>query len=373
MSTCGIRYFGIALAFLALLSANGPLHAQETDLRGGIITRQAVGVNTTTGDAYVVDADRGAVTVLKAGVREAMSVKVGDGPIALAVNSTTNRIYVVNHDGGTVSVLDGVTDKVLATVSVGSVPFSIVVDEKRNTIYVSNVYSNMLKTIDGVTNAVTETKAIAADAMVGDSARNKVYLMSYESSVLSVLDGATGSVSHISAGKMHLWREALDGAADTLYVTRIGDKDAVALDEHSHQMTVIPTGSFPCSVAINARTHTAYVVNYGDDSLTVIDTLQEKPIATVKVGERPEAVAVDEVANVAYVVNTMGNSVSVIDGRTHAVVATLPAGKHPYALSVNAKKGELVVANFGEPSFTRLDLRGLHKQEVALSTQPIAP
>ncbi len=35
------------------------------------------------------------------------TVKVGEGPIAIAVNHVTGRVYVLNAESGSLSVLDG--------------------------------------------------------------------------------------------------------------------------------------------------------------------------------------------------------------------------------------------------------------------------
>ena len=105
--------------------------------------------------------------------------------------------------------------------------------------------------------------------------------------------------------------------------------------EASGSVTNIATGAIPCAVAVNSATNRVYVVNHGDDSVTVVDAAMREVIATVKVGSLPQGIAVDTKANRIYVANVHGDSISVIDGSSNRVVKTLSTGKNPYAIAVD--------------------------------------
>lgn len=147
----------------------------------------------------------------------------------------------------------------------------------------------------------------------------------------------------------------MDEAAATLYVTRIGNADVVAIDIYTHSFTPIGTGQLPCAIAANEKTRWLYVANCGDDSVTVIDETKRAAAKTIHVGSHPQAIAVDAKNNLIYVANTHGDSVTVIDGSGNQVVATLPTGTNPYAMAVDVGSGAIFVANLGEPSFTRIE------------------
>ena len=265
-------------------------------------------------------------------------------------------MYVLNTTSGTVSVLDGKHDAVVATVNVGKWPYVLAANPAENKVYVSNIFSNVITIIDGATNTTKTVNAGSADAIVVDPKRNKAFLLGYEASSLIVLNGSDNSLSRMPVGAMHLWGIALDETAGTLYVTQIGNGDVVAIDENSNTFTPIGAGQLPCAVAVNEKTNTVYVANYGDDSVTVIDGVKRVAVTTVPVGRHPLAMTVDSQNNLIYVANMHGNSVTVIDGSSNKVVATLPAGSNPYAMALDAASAVLFVANLGEPSVTRIDL-----------------
>jgi YVTN family beta-propeller protein len=99
---------------------------------------------------------------------------------------------------------------------------------------------------------------------------------------------------------------------------------------------------------MNRVTNRIYTVNYGDDSVTVVDGDKDEVIATIKTGEGPEAIAVDTRANKVYIANTHSNTVTAIDGATNTVIATMTTGEHPFGLAVDAASGHLYSENFGD-------------------------
>jgi YVTN family beta-propeller protein len=67
-------------------------------------------------------------------------------------------------------------------------------------------------------------------------------------------------------------------------------------------------------VAVDPGSHTVYVANLGDNTVSVIDGSTRTVTATAPVGQNPWGVAVDPTTHTAYVTN-LGNSVSVIEHR----------------------------------------------------------
>ena len=95
----------------------------------------------------------------------------------------------------------------------------------------------------------------------------------------------------------------------------------------------IAVGSEPVAVAVDPVLHTAYVVNSGTGSVSVIDEASARVAATVKVGAKPVAIAVDSTRHLAYVVNKAANSVSILDETTNTVTGTVQVGQGPVSLS----------------------------------------
>jgi len=70
--------------------------------------------------------------------------------------------------------------------------------------------------------------------------------------------------------------------------------------------------------------------------------------ATIKVGTTPYAVSVNPSTNTAYVANFYENSVSVIDGKTNHITATIKVGTHPSAVSANPSTNIAYVSNYDD-------------------------
>ena len=118
-------------------------------------------------------------------------------------------------------------------------------------------------------------------------------------------------------------------------------------------MPSIPVGTAPQSAAENYTSHTLYVANSGDNTVSVVDLAtcssgnvsgcaQASP--TIRVGSLPLGVAVDEATDTVYVANAVDDTVSVINGTTcnatdHAgcgqTPATVPAGAFSNAVAVD--------------------------------------
>ena len=275
------------------------------------------------------------------------SVRVGAEPVAIAVNEATNRIYVANNGGGSVSVIDGTSDSVTATVKVGQLPYVLAVNPVTDKIFVSNTFSNAITLIDGATNATRTIDAGSADSIVVDTKRDRAYLVGWESTNFTVLDSKASVAGKVPMGGMHIWGTLVDKRAGKVYATKPGSAELAIVDEASGRTSTVRTGKIPCAVAVNAANGMVYVVNHGDDTVTVIDGENRAVIATVKVGAKPQGVAVDGKRNRVYVANVHGDSVSVIDGKRNVVTGTFQVGKNPFALAVNQESGKVFVAYEG--------------------------
>jgi YVTN family beta-propeller protein len=146
----------------------------------------------------------------------------------------------------------------------------------------------------------------------------------------------------------HAWGLTLDENTGTVYVTGIESAALNALSSASAEMTTLPTGEIPCSIAVNENNKRLYVANYGENSVTVLDSKTQHVVATIPVGNHPKSIAIDPTRNLVFVANTHDGTVTVIDSIHNTVLATLPAGKNPYALAVVSGSNRLYVANEAE-------------------------
>jgi YVTN family beta-propeller protein len=77
----------------------------------------------------------------------------------------------------------------------------------------------------------------------------------------------------------------------------------------------VAAGEFPIGVAADPGTHSVYVTNYDDNTVSVIDAPTRTVTATVPVGRGPGRAAVDPSTHTAFITNSGDNTVSVIESR----------------------------------------------------------
>jgi YVTN family beta-propeller protein len=110
----------------------------------------------------------------------------------------------------------------------------------------------------------------------------------------------------------------------------------------------VPAGKSPWGVAVDPGSHTAYVANTSDSTVSVLDTSTRTVTATVPAGKDPWGVAVDPGSHTVYVANGIDGTVSVIDASTRTVTATVPVGKLPSRVAVDPGTHTVYVTNPGD-------------------------
>ena len=105
----------------------------------------------------------------------------------------------------------------------------------------------------------------------------------------------------------------------------------VDTDRATPGIAPITTGDIPVGAAFSPNGSFAYVINYGSNSVSVIDTATHTLIDTdytapgingITVPNGPEEVAFSPDGSLAYVTHSGGDSVSVIDTATHTLIDT---------------------------------------------------
>jgi YVTN family beta-propeller protein len=265
-----------------LLAALAPLAcaAAEEASWGSLFTSAAIVCNPSTHKIYAVNEGAGSVTVIDAATGAMHTVQVGREPIAIAINSTTNRIYIANDGSASVSVIDGTNDTVIATVTSAPLPYTLAVDETTNTIYVTHTYSGSVTVIDGISNTAREVKVGDADSIALDPRTSTVFLSHYEEPLIRFVDGQPAQ-SPASVGP-HVWGMVFDQAAGTLFLTPDCRAEIVAPTRKPCRRT--SCGQNPLRLGHQSGHAPAHVVNYGDETLSILDLQTMATIATLPVG-----------------------------------------------------------------------------------------
>ncbi|WP_424359991.1 beta-propeller fold lactonase family protein [Methanocella sp. MCL-LM] len=138
----------------------------------------------------------------------------------------------------------------------------------------------------------------------------------------------------------------VSAAGPYAYITNFGDGTVSVIDTQTNTVaTTVAVGSSPIGVAVNPAGTTVYVTNRGGNSLSVIDAATNTVTATVTVGTGPSGVAVNPAGTTVYVTNFGDDTVSVIDAATNTVTGTISVGSKPYGVAVNPAGTRIYVTN----------------------------
>ena len=112
-------------------------------------------------------------------------------------------------------------------------------------------------------------------------------------------------------------------------------------------VSLIPVGSKPTAVTVNALGTRAYVINSLDNTVSVIDTSTNTVIATIPVGAGPTGSVLTPDGSKLYVANSLNNTVTIIDAGTNTVIGTIAEGIVPVGITVDPQGKSVFVSNFG--------------------------
>jgi YVTN family beta-propeller protein len=411
----GAALFGAEAARLAGGASTPPGLPWAAPAVPGGVNPLGVGIDRATHTIYVANGDN-TVSVVNGATCNAMhssgcsetppTVPIGSGAIGLAVDQSTNTIYVANSGDNTVSVINGATcnatdtlgcDQTPPTVAVGNFPIVLAIDEATGTVYVTNGGDNTVSVIDGrtcngtVTSGCNQTPATVTvgsgpGGVAVDQATDSVYVANGGDNTVSVIDGATCNSSTSSgcgqtpptvAANLLPGVLAIDHASHTVYVTggTLGDSigsvalinaatcNAIVTSGCGQTPSTAPVGSSPGWVAVNPATHSIYVVNQADSSVSVLNSLTCNATVTSGCVEAPPAMAigfvgggvdVDVATDTIYASSQTANTVSVLNGaRCNAshtsgctqFAPTTAVGFHPQGVATNRATHTIYVAD----------------------------
>jgi len=139
---------------------------------------------------------------------------------------------------------------------------------------------------------------------------------------------------------------AIDAQAGRAYVTDLKDDTVFVFDVASGAaLAYIPTGRQPNHVVLSGTL--AFVSNFSDASITLIDTTTNRSLKTLSVGGLGLAVN----RETARVYAAAGSRVSVLDGTSGAAIAALPvpAGANIWGLAVDSAANRIYATDIASP------------------------
>jgi len=112
-----------------------------------------------------------------------------------------------------------------------------------------------------------------------------------------------------------------------------------------YSIALVSTALVFMLVSITDAAPYAYITNYGDNEVAVIDTATKLVVATVSGLHGPWGIVVIPSGKNVYVTNLASNNVSVINTNTNTVTAQVPVGNWPYGVAVTPDGTKVYVTN----------------------------
>ena len=242
-----------------------------------------------------------------------------------------------------------------ATRQVSYQPSGVAVNPARGRVYVASRSEDRLIVIDSRNEVSARLPAPGGPRGVAVNQReNLIYVAAREQNTVLVFDGDTNAMTRqIIVGKAPT-SLAVNPATGWLYVLNSGDNTISVINGRNTEATV-PLGESAQDLAVDPGLNRVYVTCYGSGTLKTIDGNTNEILATTPTGQGASGVDVNRETHRVYVTNADSNTLSIIDGATSAVISTLPIGEFPQCVAVNPNSNHVYVGSAASRTITIVD------------------
>jgi len=331
---------------------------------------------------------------LRAGIQALSAALVALLPLT-GQAAQSYQIYVSNEKSGDVTVINGVDQRILATIPVGKRPRGIHASPDGKTVYVAlsgtpiaappqldakgnpvfqkgkddddddNVKSDKSADAIGVVDVAQHklTGKISAGSDPEEFSLStdgtKLYVSNEDVKTASVISIATGKVEHIIEVAQE--PEGVASAPDgkRFYITCEAGGDIYAVDTAAYAVI----GHFkvnvrPRSMGFMPDGAVAFIPSESTGELNVIDTahLQVSKVIALPPGSRPMSVKVSADGKKVYVSNGRAGTVAVLDAHSYALLSTIKVGVRPWGIALSPDGKLLYTANGPSNDVSVVDL-----------------
>lgn len=254
------------------------------------------------------------------------------------------KLYIINQNSNSVSVINTKTDTVISTIPVGSTPYvSSYVGDK---LYVTNQNTDDVSVINTKTDTVIATVSVGDNPNYLITAGTKVYVGNQDDNNVSVIDSFTDTViATIPVGALPFFSAV------------VGTKVYVGTN---NGVSVINATTNTLSSNISIVGGTTYITAFGKKiyatgpgAIYVIDTLTDTVENTLSLsGTLGEILGFGDKY---YFVNYGNNSISVVDKNTNLVTKTALTGSSPRGLIIGS--GNIYTTNNNSRNLSVFNLK----------------
>jgi YVTN family beta-propeller protein len=269
-------------------------------------------------------------------------------PFAIAYSPISEYLIVLGYAGASgwngVAAFDPATGKAVwdDTGNITTMYGGLAVDPADGRLFLPN--SRSVSVLNGTTGAMISQIALPAGSD-GAAAYNPIST--------DVLVGEFGGIVQAieTSSPTLLPPVRFIGSADSIAVNAStgdayvvdGDISSVAVlaSNDSALLGISNIGGGPTAITSVGTGGTIYVTD--SDNVSVINSTTHKVVDTISVGADPEGILYDPASNDVFVANSDGGTVSVISTRTNAVVANVSVDSAPWALAWDNLTNEVYV------------------------------
>ncbi len=213
------------------------------------------------------------------------------------VSADGKKVYITSAGKDSVVVISPVTHKVLKSIPTkGTAARRLIISPDGKKMYVGHNKSSHLSVIDLATEQVVSTIQVGNECRGGFAYTNDGKLLlnaSVEDDVMYHIDAATGKVLR-NVGTVFSPQRIIVTPKGLTLVLCGGNGKVVEIikDLQLHDsIKTVPVGTAAWCLTTNPEGTIAYVSNYTDGTITVIDVDGAKVLATVPVGKDPNGIA----------------------------------------------------------------------------------
>lgn len=330
----------------------------------GVRVSDIVGMPATD-HVYVAVTDR--VIVISSLHNIIANISVPRDPKRLILGADGEFLYVV-HYNGVLSIID-TTDHTSMIVDANSPSVAEVVSPDGRRVYLahratsSERDSSWISVLDAdgtmVARVPVENHATGMDLSPDGS---RLYVATewcnsytqYYSGFVTVLDTSTLNVIDTIAVPPSPSTVTVGPDGSSIFVTHHDTNAITTIDLARRNVSSISMQDSPLAAAVTADGTQMYVT--GLRSLTVIDITGELTAETIPVGELPRRLHFSEDGKRAYIPDFGNHAVAVLDTITHELITTVDIGGNPEAVALSSDGEHLHVADYWDGRLTTVSL-----------------
>ncbi|MFC2022302.1 cytochrome D1 domain-containing protein [Chloroflexota bacterium] len=308
------------------------------------------------GFIYVVNEDEDTVSVIEPNTNSVVAtLTVGAWPHYASGSPDGKKVYVSNGEDNSISVIDSATNQVVSTIQLkeeGELgdPQEIVISPEGQYAYVPMFDTDEVIVIDVVSEVPVDSIPVGESPISISLSRDgkRCYVVCIHDPIASVIDTTTNKV--ITTFYTGEGAAGIDIFTDGSYLylgghgmgmwQAMGEKntDIRKIDTTTfEQLALIRCGIMPIGVRFSPDGTFAAVVSHGSGELHIIDSETDEA-TRIKVGNNCYVAAVSDDGRWVYVTNKDDDTLSVVNAVAKKVVATIPVGHSPKGVAATVSR-----------------------------------